>query len=214
MTNKQFVLICGILITLALGFGAYHFLAWPHYSDVTLSKTFYLNQSYESVRKALVRTNATEKIVEANEAKILRQTIQGANFSADKIRNISSTWKVDADREIEIKVQELGCPMVFKQSAIIKPTDMVVTCRLVRPVEHLQDYKLVTKLEQYGNQTKVSISLYMMIKYRAPKLAIVKERIDTEVNEIAVKRLSMTQSAFEIVLPQYKDKGLFLRFKP
>lgn len=205
-----------ILLILAGGLLACVPLLCHEFRHTTVKEhAFYITSDFEHVRKIMVRTDASERLLAACGGEIVEKHVDSLNFSTDRLINGNFTLACQARLLLKMPDPQSGGYMFLPvtQTAHVRPQELLSTIKLVHPVGNIHDQQIVLHMQPYGKMTLVRMRAVLEVRVHAPvwlKLEpVLKSRMEAGLNE-ATKKM---QDTLIQVTEEYRGKKLFLKLQ-
>jgi hypothetical protein len=213
MKNIKVILLVSPLV-LAVG---YILFQLPHSCKKSVVDSFYLNYDYETVRKTMVRTKAKERLIELSQGQIISEKIEDVNISTDKLlKGMRGNWRVEGSGVFKVRYQhpQLGDKMLnFKQTFYITPKQMLIKIAQLEPVGEMYYYEQTILLTAYGNQTRVDSTISIEIRYKAPPIKSIENKIDLDTAKGVQEASDKFRQSMNYVIGAYKDQNISIPFR-
>jgi hypothetical protein len=189
---------------------------WPRDFLVrqTARETFYIDLPFETVRKILVRTRATEEIMAQGETGELKAFTwsQPPSIGLASFNLFDFEWNVQAKAALEVQTVDeeyVGSHLItLTQDVDIQRDYLNSAILLDQGSPRLRDYENITRFTPHGTQTKVETSLTLGILVTAPNFA--RGYAAGRVLANADRKVASQVKAIRNVVSAHKDKPLLL----
>lgn len=209
--------IIALLIVIA-GVAFWQLSPVEHLARGSQEATFIVECDFDKYRQIMVRKNATKAIVGNSGMKLLDEQIQDLelDISGDDrpllnaIRGKTKT-ELSAVRMITVTLtdpQLEADQLTLKQHADVKPAEMYVQSKSIKPAGRLESYETELTAVPHPHGTEVTLSVDMNIRLDVPKLFT--SRADTEVQQAAVDAITDQQASIKQFVAEHSDERIIL----
>lgn len=164
---------------------------------------FYVNSNYDNVRRALIRGNALQVIVEANSGKLLDHHWIDFNINAQKLIK-PKDWNIDGKGVFRVQYHNdyVGNEEVmFNQSVAIRPNEIIIKSVLAdQPTKKLKSYHYSMHIQSSGNGTIITTDLELSVLVTTWCIFATEEYINNQVIKAAQGNLAKGEEAFRNII--------------
>lgn len=199
---------------LVIGLVASFFVGTDYATRQTATRSFSIAEDFTTVRKILVRTDATKDIVTmGGGSEFVDKKWDDVGAKIDSLKLLDPEWKLNLKGKLKVRTKDdyIGEQVItLEQNVAIEPDFLHSQTKLIEPAERLRDYAMTTSFDRDDatNETKVHLELTQEILTRAPWFA--HGIADRRVRESAERTLEHQETAIRKLLAENKDKaGLF-----
>jgi len=214
--NRRNILmgIVGLLVLLAAALAASTLVISNKYpTEQTAVVTFHLPDNFTNVRRILVRTEATKKIITmAGDSEFVDVSWSSVGGGLDSI-NVLKDWRLELHGTLKVQSLDpyVGKPLVdLTQDVRISGDEVFSKTDMIEPSDRLLEYKMTTHFQrdEQEKNTLVELTLTQEILTTAPWFA---HRIaDRRVYASAHRALENQKTAIIKLIDENRDKSGFL----
>lgn len=177
--------------------------------SIKVNSSYNVNCDFDTVRKLMVRTNVSEKMIESE---IINKKITGISFTTNRLINGNWTILANTEYKINVKNENFKAIVPIKICSLVTPDNIDSKTVNTSTVKELQLYREITRMKRNGKQTYVFSQIDIIIKFYAPPFKIVDDWIRAKMIKNANQSLNKKQQILIQELTKYKRKKLSFDF--
>jgi hypothetical protein len=206
--SRLLTVFLGLVIVLIFAGMVWFYRCVPYHESIAQKdNTYYLDESFDRVKKILVKTDSLEEIVAHQHGQLVSRNWSNLHASSERLLK---GWEINGSGEFVVRTThpETGSMLLhFRQKVVIGSTINVIS-DLQEPVEYLKAYRTTLAMEPAGERTKVVSTVSLMYGRRLPLSYIAY--MDKQVDQAGEQSIVRNEEAIRNLVQKYKGRNFII----
>ena len=198
-----------IFVCVGFAFAVLLFLSHKHSATGSTKGSFYLNASYDDMRRVLLTNDCTAELIEKQHGRVIKQEWEDLSIGWNHLNTdrLLSSFDVDGKGyyKVEVNDPEAGTLVLqFQQTVAVRKNHLESVTSLMYPSGALKKYVTTMMLTREGSRTKVDLTVYLEYSRRLPVTH--RGYMENKVQEASDAGWHKVQQGLSLVVEKYKDR--------